>query len=144
MRYTSMQPSHRHKLWCRDASFVTPDRIRSKGLFLHYRFMRVNTLPLCVRHQGHTRSPGWAKKGPSAADQWLPVFIYCNAVFIYCNLPMELREASRIAWALALSITTSSRLSRLSSDSSFRLPISWARRQYVELSGTILISSGKW
>ena len=57
---------------------------------------------------------------------------------------MELREASRMDWALALSITTSSMLSRLSSLNSFRLPISWVILQYVELSVTILISSGKW
>ncbi|TNN62875.1 hypothetical protein EYF80_026950 [Liparis tanakae] len=57
---------------------------------------------------------------------------------------MEEREASSTAWALAPSISTSSRLGRLSSDSSLRLPMRCAMRQYRELSGTIFTSSGKW
>lgn len=57
---------------------------------------------------------------------------------------MEEREASRMAWALALSMTISSSPSRLSSLSSRRFPMNLATRQYMEFSGTILISSGKW
>lgn len=49
-----------------------------------------------------------------------------------------------MAWALALSMTISSSPSRLSSLSSRRFPMNLATRQYMEFSGTILISSGKW
>lgn len=49
-----------------------------------------------------------------------------------------------MVWALALSMTISSSPSRLSSLSSRRFPMNLATRQYMEFSGTILISSGKW
>lgn len=61
-----------------------------------------------------------------------------------CLLPMEEREASRIACALALSIVISSRDSKLSSLNSFRSPINLASLQYVALSLIMLMSSGKW
>ncbi len=156
--------------------FVSPDRIRSEDLCLHYRFMRELLCPPVLG----TKDNYWSKVGkkgacvdlsrksalkkkfckrPSAvhrcqsaaqSGKTISVCLYiCMSMFkekkkILVCWPMEERDASRMAWALALSITTSSRLSRFSSDNSFLFPMSWASRQYMELSGTILISSGKW
>lgn len=151
---------------------VSPDRIRSEDACLHYRFMRELLYPP-VLDTKDTCSPEWAKKGHNVelglksrsveyvnepdskyGMKWMKlsltqagcVFVKLCSTYSECPVysPIEERDASRMAWALALSITTSSKLSRLSSDNSFLFPMSWARRQYIELSDTILMSSGKW